>query len=73
MKKIPGFYALFTAILMALSATSYAADGTKYFCLREIKDQYDYPVQLEFRQVESGDADEGITLIRLGIAYSTVP
>lgn len=58
MKKIPGFYALFTAILMALSATSYAADGTKYFCLKEIKDQYDYPVQLEFRQVESGDADE---------------
>ena len=44
MKKIPGFYALFTAILMALSATSYAADGTKYFCLKEIKDQYDYPV-----------------------------
>ena len=58
MKKIPGFYALFTAILMALSATSYAADGTKYFCLKEIKDQYDYPVQLELRQVESGDADE---------------
>lgn len=58
MKKIPGFYALLTAILMALSAKSYAADGTKYFCLKEIKDQYDYPVQLEFRQVESGDADE---------------
>ncbi len=58
MKKTPGFYALFTAILMVLSVASYAADGTKYFCLKEIKDQYDYPVQLELRQVESGDADE---------------
>jgi len=33
MKKIPGFYALFTAILMALSATSYAADSEEIVLL----------------------------------------
>ena len=58
MTKIPGFYALFTAVLMALSVASAAETSTtKYFCFKEIKDG-ELVERLEFSQKETCDDDE---------------
>lgn len=57
MKKIPVFHALFIAGLLTLSAVSFAAEGTKYFCFKEIKDG-ELVERLEFSQKETCDDDE---------------